>query len=92
MFTHVSRNEGEKKLHISHIYKYVSAYCESEEEVRLLVEQIEEALMSVKDTHQAQIVDCDGEMCLHVYPTGTLTLMVPWKRYRIIRESGTEDG
>lgn len=35
MFTHVKREEGEEKLHISHLYAYVSAYCVSEEEVVL---------------------------------------------------------
>lgn len=89
-FTHVSRDEGEEKLHISHLYEYVSAYCIGTGDLDLLVELIEEALVKAKETMQAQIVDRDGEMCLHVYPSGNLTLMIPWKCYKIIREE--EDG
>ncbi len=90
MFKYISRNEGEKKLHISHLHKYVSAYFDTKEGVESLVEDIEEALERAMVTGQAQIVDQDGEMCFHVYSTGMLTLMVPWKRYRIIREGEEE--
>lgn len=85
MFTHVSREEGEEKLHISYLHKYVSAYFETNEEVDELRELIEEALVKAKETSETQIVDQDGEMCFHVHPAGNLTLMIPWKHYKIIR-------
>jgi len=88
MFTHVSRIEGDEKIHISQLYEYVSPYSHSEEEVNMLRKLIEEALLKAKETTETQIVDREGEMCFHVYSSGQLTLMVPWKWYKIIREEG----
>jgi len=86
MFTHVSRDEGEEKLHISYLYHYVSAHHRNIGDVEFLIGQIEKALVKAKETKQVQMVDRDGEMCFHVYPSGKLTLMIPWKSYKIIRE------
>ena len=86
MFTHVSREEGEALLHISHLHHYVSAYHTSKEDVDLLVSMIEEALVEAEASRESVIVNRDGEMCFHAHPNGSLTLMVPWKHYRIVRD------
>lgn len=51
-----------------------------------LVEEIEQALVVARETHRSQIVDQDGECCFHVTPSGVIILMLPWKRFEIIRE------
>jgi hypothetical protein len=75
-----------KKLHISHLYKYVSAYELHPEQVEDLVSMIEYALIEARKTGEVQIVDKDGEFCFHVSPGGYLTIMIPWKMFEIIRE------
>jgi len=88
MFTHVTRDEteGRNQLHISHLHHYVSAYETNKETIDELVEDIETALAEAKETGEFRVVDQDGEMCFHVYPSGNFTLMIPWKRFKIIRE------
>lgn len=90
MFTHVTRDEmeGQNRLHISRLHHYVSAYETNKEMVNDLVEDIEAALEKAKETHESIIVDQDGVMCFHVYPSGTIALMLPWKRFKIVREEG----
>ena len=91
MFTHVSRDEGQEKLHFSHLYRYVSAYEYSKEMLDDLIEQIEEALIQAKKNTEILIVDHDGECCFNVYPNGKIQLMIPWKRYKIIRDEENND-
>jgi hypothetical protein len=86
MFTHVSRDEREERLHFSHLYKYVSAYEYTKEGLKELVEDVEFAVEKANELREPVIVDQDGEMCFHVHPNGNITLMLPWKRYKIIRE------
>jgi hypothetical protein len=85
-FTHVKREEHQEKLHISHLYDYVSAYVHSSEELEDLIQMIVSALKEAKETKQVQIVDKDGECCFHVTPNEYIILMLPWKRYKIIEE------
>ncbi len=84
--THVKREEGEEKLHISHLYNYVSAYEYSMEELEDLTQMIINALKEAKETKQVQIVDKNGECCFHITPAGYIILMRPWKRYKMIEE------
>lgn len=87
MITHLTRSEiCEEKIHISHLYQYVSAYVNSEEEWKDLANMLEEALKVAKATVEVQIVDKDGECCFHVTPAGYIILMLPWKTYRILEE------
>lgn len=86
MISHVSRNEREEKLHISHLHHYVSAYETNAGAVTVLVTSIEEAIEKAKRTKEIQVVDQEGECCFHVYPSGNITLMLPWKKYKIIKE------
>jgi hypothetical protein len=76
----------ETKLHISHLYNYVSAYVGSKEEIEDLVDMISFAIDEAKEKGQTQIVDKDGEFCFHVTPMGYVILMIPWKIYEIIDE------
>lgn len=85
-FNHVRREEGEECLHISHLHKYVSAYECCPETIDRLVTSIEEALKEASQDCKVVIVDQDGEMCFHVYPSGQISLMLRWKSYQIIRE------
>ena len=85
MFRHVSRHEGERTLHISHLFKYVSAYHLTEETLKDLVDAIEWGVKEARKKGESVIVDQDGEMCFHVHPNGNITLMMPWKHYKIIR-------
>jgi len=89
MFTHVTRDEmeGQNKLHISHLHHYISAYETNEKMVNDLVEDIEEALEEAKKNTETIMVNQDGEMCFNVHPSGTIVLMIPWKRYKIIRDT-----
>lgn len=84
--THLTREEGEKNLHISHLMKYISAYEICEETINDLSEQIEKALIKAKETVETQIVDQDGEGCLHITPAGYIILMMPWKIYKVNKE------
>jgi hypothetical protein len=84
---YLTRNEGEKLLHLSHIFKYISAYHFSTEQFALLVADIEKALQIAKETTSTQIVDQDGEFCLHITPMGYITIMIPWKTYRVAKEN-----
>jgi len=84
MFTHLSRSEGEERLHISHLHHYVSAYVTSKERVDDLVEALVWGLKQAKDTTTAVIVDQDGEMFFVVYPAGQISLCLRWKSYHII--------
>ncbi len=88
MFTHVKTADLaiSKKLHISHLYRYVSAYELHPEQVEDLVSMIECALTEARKTGNVQIVDKDGEFCFHVSPGGYLTIMMPWKTFEIVRE------
>ncbi len=87
-FTHVKREETlhAGRIHISHLYEYVSAYVMSKEEVDFLVNMLETALVQAKSSGQTQIVDRDGEFCFHVTPAGYITLMIPWKTFIVDRE------
>lgn len=89
MFTHVTRDEVEGKnlLHISRLHHYVSAYHPEKGMVNGLVESIEKALIKAKETGIPVIVDQDGEMCFHVSPIGSITLMIPWKRFMIVKDT-----
>lgn len=90
MFTHVTRDELSPMagipVHISHLHHYVSAYHLKKETVDDLAKDIEQALKQVEETHEPVIVDQDGEMCFHVGRGGSITLMIPWKRFKIVRE------
>ena len=92
MFTHVARTDSEleENLHISHLHRYVSAYETNKEMVADLVQDIEDALKEAKKTEEPVIVDQDGEMCFHVHASGTITLMLPWKQYKILRSEEEE--
>jgi len=69
------------RIHISHLYHYVSAYCISPEETQTLCDMLEVAINEAKTTKQIQIVDRDGEFCFHVTPAGYIILMIPWKTF-----------
>jgi len=86
MFTHVKQAMVQKKLHISHLYEYVSAYYKTEDEVNCLVSMLTFALKEAKEKHETQIVDRDGEFCFHVTPAGYIMLMIPWKIYKVLDE------
>lgn len=86
MFTHVRRCEDEKKLHISHLYHYVSAYQYTKEDCDDLVEQLEQALRKAKAKTEVVLVDKDGEMFFAVYPSGNISLCLRWKEYEVIRD------
>lgn len=86
MFTHVKRTEDEKRLHISHLYHYVSAYERCRQEIDLLVEMLEGALVEAKEKRIAVEVNRDGEMFFMVYPSGQISLCLRWKDYEVIRE------
>ena len=49
MFTHVKRIKGEEKLHISHLFRYVSAYEYSREMLNDLITDIENAIKHSKE-------------------------------------------
>ena len=85
-FTHVKSADAfvETKLHISHLYDYVSAYVRTQEEIEILVDSLVFAINEAKGTKQTQIVDRDGEFCFHVTPAGYIILMIPWKIYEIV--------
>lgn len=83
MFTHVSREEGEESLHISHLHHYVSAYVTDKERVESLVSDLESAIKVSKATTECQMVDQDGEMFFVVYPSGLISLCLRWKNYKI---------
>lgn len=83
MFTHLKRDELEVRLHISHLFHYVSAYEYNEENLDWLVSSLESALEKSKSTMKSELVDLDGEFCFRVTPAGYITLMIPWKTYVI---------
>ena len=85
MFTHIKQT-GPEKLHISRLYQYISAYEMDSEEVEYLVELIEKGLHKAHRDTETVIVDRNGEMCFHCHPSGTITLMIPWKEFEIIRD------
>jgi hypothetical protein len=82
MITHL-KEEGTKSLHISHLFRYVSAYKYSDEMLKNLVDDLEFALKTAKETTSVQIVDQDGECCFHVTPAGYIILMLPWRRFQV---------
>jgi len=83
---YLRRDEGGARVHIADIYKYVSAYHFSTENLAILIENIEKALKKANETTETQIVAQDGEFCLCITPTGYITLMLPWKRYKLVEE------
>lgn len=83
MITHLTREEHESSIHLSHLYDYVSAWQISKEEVKDLAMMLEAALEEARETTQTQIVDKDGECCFHVTPGGYIILMLPWKKYKV---------
>jgi len=85
-FIHVSRAEGEEKLHISHLHHYVSAYESSKEMVGQLRDDLNDALKLAARLRQPQIVDQDGEMFFICYPNGDLSLCLRWKTYTALTD------
>ena len=73
----------ESPIHISHLHRYVSAYVTDKQTVTDLVSDISYALTIAKDKKETQIVHQDGEFCFHVYPSGIIVLMIPWREYTI---------
>jgi len=86
LFTHVTRDEGEERYHISHLHHYVSAYEYTKETLKDLVDDLERALEEAKKKTETIIVDQDGEMFFCVYPSGLISLCFRWKNYKVIRE------
>ena len=86
MITYLTREELQSKLHLSHLFQYVSAYEYSSEYLKLLSDQIETALEEAKRTTTTQIVNQDGECCFHVTPMGYIILMLPWRTYKVRQE------
>lgn len=80
----------ERRLHVSHLLGYVSAYEPSEAQVDLLVESICQAQAIATLSHQPQYVDQDGEMFLMVNPNGTFDLCLRWKHYEFVPETENE--
>ena len=80
-FVHVEQ-EGDQKLHISHLHHYVSAYELCDATVATLRESLVEGLKKARETSERVIVDQDGEMFFVCNPSGTFTLCVPWKTYK----------
>lgn len=85
MITHLIQDEN-KRLHISHLAQYISAWKFNKAIHIRLSEDIEKALFLAVKVREPQIVDLDGECCLHVHPSGRITLMLAWKTYRIERQ------
>lgn len=87
-FTHVKTPDHAvyKSMHISHLYRYISAYELSEEEWQNLVQMLEAAVKKAKETRETQLVDKSGEFTFHVTPAGYLILMIPWKIFEIVKE------
>jgi hypothetical protein len=86
-FTYVTRDEGEKLLHFSHLFHYVSAWDSSEERQGDLRGAILCALERAKKDRELQIVDQDGEMFFVIYPSGLISLCLRWKSYKISNEA-----
>ena len=87
-FTHVLQTEvgGLNKLHLSHLYEFVSAYCISKEEVELLASMLEDAMDEAQLTRKVQVVDRDGRFCFHVTPARYIILMIPWKTFIVAED------
>jgi hypothetical protein len=80
----------EKRLHLSHLMQYVSAYEPSPEQVQMLAESLYDAWQDAKvarNTQQAyetRIVDQDGEMFFLMNANGTFDLCVRWKHFEYV--------
>lgn len=88
-FTHLQQTEVggyPGRLHLSHLYKYVSAFVMDSEEVKFLSTLLEEALVEAKKTTKVQVVDRAGEFCFHVTPAGYIILMIPWKTFIVAED------
>lgn len=84
--THVRLTDSNQRVHISHLWRYISAYEYTRGRlVVVLLPRLEEALVEAKESLKTQIVHDDGECCLHIYPNGSVALMLPWKRYDLLR-------
>jgi hypothetical protein len=90
MIEHLKRDEGENILHISHLFRYVSAYHYSEEMAKNLLEDLHEAIRKAKETKEGVIVDQDGEMFFLVSPAGNIQLCLRWKTYRFPNDKDPE--
>ena len=82
-FEHV-RQEGDEKLHFSHLHRYVSAYETSDSMVQQLAVDLIAALKVARDTCTRQIVDQDGEMFFVCNPNGTFSLCLEWKKFKTL--------
>lgn len=80
---HLHREENENRLHLSHLFQYVSAYENCPERMQDLRDAITEGLKQAKLTTTPQIVDQDGEMFFVCNPAGTVSLCLRWKNYEI---------
>lgn len=82
---HLSQ-DGDTRIHLSHLYEYVSAYDLHPDGVKELEERLRDALVKAAATTEVQIVHMDGEMCFHVTPSGYIILMIPWKKYTVVKD------
>lgn len=83
MITHLEKDNSAPVMHISHLLQYISAYVPHKDDTKELGEMIELALCMAKDTSECQYVNMDGECELRCSPTGYVTLMLPWRTYRV---------
>jgi len=70
-------------MHISHLLQYISAYVAHKDDTKELGEMIEAALTKAVELTECQYVSMDGECELRISPAGYITLMLPWRRYRV---------
>lgn len=80
---HLRREENENRLHLSHLFQYVSAYENCPERLQDLRDAITDGLKQAKLMTTPQIVDQDGEMFFVCHPAGTISLCLRWKNYEI---------
>ena len=76
----------ERKLHISHLFDFVSAYARTDELQKQLQQDIRDALAKAKETRQSQYVNMDGEMFFQVHPFGSISLCLEWQKFDLIEE------
>lgn len=81
--THLIKDSSAPVMHISHLLQYISAYVPHAEDIKELGESIEAALTKAIETVECQYINMDGECELRISPTGYITLMLPWRVYRV---------
>lgn len=84
--THITRNERQTPLPLSCLFRYISAYGYTQDRLEIVQDRLEKALIKAKETSRVQIVDDDGECILHVHPDQTVTLMLPWRSFSLVRK------